>query len=239
MRKTPWSVLFVLSLLFLSGCASSQVEQEVIKIGVTLTLTDFGASWGENIQKGLELAVKEVNAERGINGRPLEIMYEDVGALDLKAAVSAAHKFTSVDNVDIILTQWAEDNEVVWPVATENNIVVINIASGARHIPLSSPYVFMIRQTDEAQASALVHYALSQGITNPVMLAEQTAYIESLSELTNELWNKNTGQDIKKISVTVKEKDYRSVLTKVKEGAHDAIFVYVSSSSFVKMNYDE
>ncbi len=227
-----WIVLVVLVVILIGIFSfTGDKEDEKIKIGVVGTLTGFGAQWGTNIQQGIDLAVEELNAEGGVDGKEIEVIYEDIGEVDLKLAVSAARKFTSVDKVDVIITQWAEDNEVVWPIAIENNIVVVNTASGSRDVPRSDPLVFMIRPTDEVVVGKIVDYVLSLGIKNPAMLVEQTPYFESSGSLTNELWEKRTGNRIDSFSVPVEERDYRGHILKVKNGGYDVVFIYVLEDS--------
>ncbi|MBS3099156.1 ABC transporter substrate-binding protein [Candidatus Pacearchaeota archaeon] len=241
-KKMFWAVILIaLVVIFVVFNYVRSEEEERIKIGVTATLTGFGAPWGEDIQKGIDLAVKEVNDEGGIYGKQLEIIYEDISELDLKMAVSAAQKFVSIDKVDLIFTQWAEDNAVVQPIAEENNILIMNIASGSRDVPRGSPYVFMIRPTDAEVTERLVDYIISLNVDNPVMIVEQTPYFESLGALTDEIWNQKTGQNIRKYSASPTERDYRTILTKVKQEGYDVVFVYVleDNAGLVLKNIEE
>ncbi len=73
-----------------------------IKIGALLSLTGGASAWGENAQKGIMLAVEEINKEGGINGREIEVVYEDT-ASDPKQSVSAyQHLMATEDPVALI-----------------------------------------------------------------------------------------------------------------------------------------
>ncbi|GAG25013.1 unnamed protein product, partial [marine sediment metagenome] len=52
-------------------------EEEVIKIGAMLVLSGEGAAWGQASQRGIELAVNEANENSSVNGRRIEMIYED------------------------------------------------------------------------------------------------------------------------------------------------------------------
>ena len=79
-----------------------------IKIGVVASMTGPGAFYGENIQKGVGLAVEEINASGGVLGRPIEVIYED-DETNPQKTVSAARKLLSIDGVIVLLgVQWVE-----------------------------------------------------------------------------------------------------------------------------------
>ena len=65
--------LFAASALFagvLAGCAeSSGSSGDEIKIGLNLELSGANASYGTGIKQGVELAVDEINAAGGVDGK--------------------------------------------------------------------------------------------------------------------------------------------------------------------------
>lgn len=50
---------------------------EPIKIGVSAAITGAAPLDGERTMQGIEMAVEEINAAGGVNGRPLEMIVED------------------------------------------------------------------------------------------------------------------------------------------------------------------
>jgi branched-chain amino acid transport system substrate-binding protein len=67
-------------------------------IGIITPLTGEVAIDGELTKKGIDLAVEEINASGGVNGRPIEVRIED-GACDPAATASAATKLLTADKV--------------------------------------------------------------------------------------------------------------------------------------------
>lgn len=63
-------------------------SKEPIKIGAALMLTGPAALLGELQKNAINLAVEKINADGGINGRPIEVITEDA-VYDPKQAVSA------------------------------------------------------------------------------------------------------------------------------------------------------
>ncbi|GKT37072.1 Leu/Ile/Val-binding protein like protein, partial [Aduncisulcus paluster] len=76
------------------GC--NQSKDDVIKIGAILPLTGDAAAWGIPPKNAALLAVEQINADGGINGKKLELIVED-GGCDPKMGVSAINKLLSVD----------------------------------------------------------------------------------------------------------------------------------------------
>jgi len=92
-KELLWGLL---ALAIIAGVASVVLvrqQPEPIKIGVILPLTGPFPEGAQKTYNGIELAVEEVNAQGGINGRPLEIVLED-GAFDTDSEVQA---FTSIE----------------------------------------------------------------------------------------------------------------------------------------------
>jgi branched-chain amino acid transport system substrate-binding protein len=55
----------------------AEKKQGVIEIGAILPLSGDVAVYGKNTQKGIDLAVEEINKAGGINGNKIQIIYED------------------------------------------------------------------------------------------------------------------------------------------------------------------
>lgn len=74
-KATLLTALLVLGALVLSSCAKQ--ENSPVNVGVLLPLTGAKAKFGEMEKNSFELALAEINAAGGVNGRMLEFIYED------------------------------------------------------------------------------------------------------------------------------------------------------------------
>ena len=96
MRKI---LVFALALTLVT--AGLAFGAEPIKIGAVLRLS-IGAEHGTPSKRGVELAVDQVNKAGGINGRQVEVIFED--EKDSPAAsVNAVQKLINVDKVVAII----------------------------------------------------------------------------------------------------------------------------------------
>lgn len=91
--------IVILSLMFFTvGC----VKKEEIKIGAILPLTGSAAPYGINAQRGIQLALEEVNNKGGINEKKVEVLFED-SKTDPKEAVAALQKIGQVNKIRFVI----------------------------------------------------------------------------------------------------------------------------------------
>ena len=55
----------------------SAAPKAAIKLGALLPLTGPSGATGQDMKDGYELAVEQINAAGGINGAPVQVIYED------------------------------------------------------------------------------------------------------------------------------------------------------------------
>ena len=75
---------------------------EPVKLGFIGPLTGEAANYGIGAVAAVELAVQEINDAGGINGRPLEIVFEDTVCDGAKASI-AVNKLINIDKVPVIV----------------------------------------------------------------------------------------------------------------------------------------
>ena len=75
---------------------------DAFRIGVMESLTGPGETYGTTANNAKQMAVDEINAAGGINGRMLELVVED-SKCSAQDAITAYNKLTNVDGIKIIL----------------------------------------------------------------------------------------------------------------------------------------
>ena len=84
------------------GRAGTAAE-EPLRVGSILSVTGPAAFLGEDMKAGLQLAVDEINAAGGINGRQIAWTFYDAESQTQKA-ITATRRLISQDNVELILS---------------------------------------------------------------------------------------------------------------------------------------
>lgn len=73
-----------------------------IVIGIIADLTGPFTTYGTSLSRSAELAIDEVNAAGGIDGRPVQVIVEDIQT-DVTATVDKARKLVEADDVDVVM----------------------------------------------------------------------------------------------------------------------------------------
>lgn len=81
---------------------TSAYAEDPIKIGGIYILSGSAATYGEFAQKGIDLAVSEINESGGILGRDIEMIYEDSQG-KASVAIQAARKLVYSEGADALV----------------------------------------------------------------------------------------------------------------------------------------
>lgn len=113
-----------------------------IRIGAVLALTGDVAGYGIPQRRALELARDTINAEGGVLGRPIEIIFEDSRG-DRIAALNATQKLINRDRVlAIIGPTLSAEMFAAGPAANQRRVAIMGVSNTAEGIRDLGPYVF-------------------------------------------------------------------------------------------------
>lgn len=111
---------------FLTTCLALLVFSMPVKAAEPIRIGDLssyaaGAAWAKTIKDGLSLALEEINADGGINGRPIELISRDDGGGPAEALRAADEMFlrddiqflvgTNFANIELALSDYAKRNK--------------------------------------------------------------------------------------------------------------------------------
>jgi len=97
------TVLLVVAMLILGACAGSAPQDSAsLLFGVGAPLTGEDAQYGYWLQRGIELAAREINNSGGVNGREIKFEYGDDRCNAVDAAFVAQRFASNPDIVAII-----------------------------------------------------------------------------------------------------------------------------------------
>ena len=125
------SNLFFYSIFFLSILLhlGAQAQTAPIKFGGIVFITGKFSSYGIDIEKGMRLAVKQINDGGGLMGSKLELDLQD-NASDSSQAVSLLRRFSGMsDVVGIVGPVGTPDFLAVLPLTAQLNTPVISLGS--------------------------------------------------------------------------------------------------------------
>lgn len=108
-------------LIFSFGCSNNNADKN-IKIGMPAPLSGPAASTGSDMEKGLTLALEEINNNGGINGHMLELVKGDVEGQEPSKVTTVVRKLISQDKVDFMVTGFANPSLVEMDLMQQNKV---------------------------------------------------------------------------------------------------------------------
>ena len=135
--KARFTILALGLSLAASGAALAQsqgVSKDTITLGSIQDLSGPLAGFGKQLRMGMQLRVDEVNEQGGVNGRKLNLKFEDSG-YDPKRAVLAAQKLVNQDKIFAMLGHiGTAQNVATFPVLFDKNVISFFPVTAAREM---------------------------------------------------------------------------------------------------------
>ena len=226
MRKTLFmGGLFILALLVVYGCVPQQPGTKVIKIGAMAPLTGDAAPYGLGIQKGIDLAVQEVNQRGELPGQ-IKVVYED-SMCDPAESATSIQKLINVDGVQAIVGEVCSSATLAAaPIAEANKVVLISSASTNPDISDSGDYIFRTVPSDALQGAFGAELVSDLGYSKLAILHTNEDYGIGFKDVLEENFD---GEIVAIESVERDATDAKTQLTKIKAKDPDAIYVITNA----------
>jgi branched-chain amino acid transport system substrate-binding protein len=225
MKPMKTAMTFIASVAMLCGVARAQ---EVVKIGVAGPLTGSAAQSGKDDERGVRLAIDELNAKGfAIAGKPVKfelISMDDQG--DPKVGVNVAQKLVD-DGVSAVIGHY--NSGVSIPAARIYNDAKVVMMTGASSNPdlthLGYPYVFRLATNDNVMGGRMAVYAKKVlGATRAAVIDDRTAYGTGVADVFIKTAQKEGLQIVAREYSTDKATDFKAILTQIKSRNPQVVF---------------
>lgn len=157
---TRWILAPILAAMALAGGNAVAQGKPDIKLGMVAGLSGPGASYGASMQQGLEMAIKEINAAGGIDGRKITLDTAD-DASDPAQSVIAMQRLVN-DKVDLVIGGWGSSQVLAnMAVAERAGMPYIVVgASNPRITTSKNKWTFRTLTNDNGHSDRLAAVAL-------------------------------------------------------------------------------
>jgi len=206
--------------------ASGKATSKPIVLAVAAPFTGDSSEFGVQIKMAIELAVEELNAQNGINGRPVQLIMED-DAGNPAEAQNVATKIASNPDVLAVIGHFNSSCSLAAKNAySEAKMVMFSPASTNVNVTKNSDYVFRNIFTDEFQGQSLARYAGTVLNAKKVaILFDNDDYGRGLKESFSRK-AQTLGMSIVSETAYAKDtNDFRSQLTTIKSYNPDIILI--------------
>jgi branched-chain amino acid transport system substrate-binding protein len=220
------------SSILLFGCppkesAGGGADSGEIVIGHLASMTGGQATFGQQTDQGIRLALDEINAAGGVKGRKIRVITEDTQSKQEEAA-TAVSKLISRDNVTAILGEIASSNSLAaGPIAQQNKIPMVSPGSTNPAVTEKGDYIFRICFIDPYQGEALAKYvANDMKLTRAAILRDvKSDYSMGLADFFKNTFTQLGGSIVADSSYAGGDSDFKSQLTTIKGSNPQLIFV--------------
>jgi len=200
-----------------------------IKVGANITLTGPIAYWGQQVKKGLDLAVSEANRNKPV--RPIELVYQDNQG-EAKNAIGIFQRFTSVDNVSAVISIFTPVSKPLRSIAAQSKVPLLATVVSSVGFGLENEWSFRDFPSQTQQATAIAEYAYNQyALKKAATLVVNDDYGRDGEEVFTQTFTKLGGTVVAKDTVDQKATDIRSQLQKLLSAKPDVIFMVVRDST--------
>jgi ABC-type branched-subunit amino acid transport system substrate-binding protein len=222
MRATTLASVTVSGALVLSGIAlapASQAASSDIIIGVEAPLTGSQANNGQDMLRGVKLAVAQANAKGGVLGRKVRIVELDDQANPDNAAAMVT-KAQAAGVVAVVGPYNSSVGIVNLPLYIKAGIVPVHMTSTNDTDGMGVTVQPKNNQISPIEAS----YAKSIGAKSVAMLVDPSTYTQGMADrLATAL--KAGGATVTSIPVTEGKNDYSAEVAQALQGVPDLVYV--------------
>ena len=197
-----------------------------ITIATVGPITGQYAAFGEQMKKGIEMAVADINAAGGIKGEKLVLEVGD-DACDPKQAVAVANQLAS-KGVKFVAGHFCSSSSIpASKVYEEEGILQITPAStNPKFTDEGGWNVARVCGRDDAQGIVAGNFLAKHYKDKKIaIIDDKTAYGKGLADETRKALNAAGVKETLNEAYTAGEKDYTALVSKLKDAGIDAVYV--------------
>jgi len=233
-KKLKYLAFVVLLLtIVISGCTTLKKE-ETIKIGAVLPLTGEGTpDQGQASQKAIMLALDEINAQGGINGKNIEAIFED-SQCQAQNGVTAITKLINVNKVNFIIGDICDSvTGAIMPIAEENEVVLITPGSTSPVISDVGDYIFRFWFSENDLGGIVAETAYNMDKNRMAILYINNAWGAAQKDGVKKRFEELGGEIVSEQVVDPNSVDYRTELLKAEKNEPDAYYIGLHPNGLV------
>lgn len=202
-----------------------QQGSEGIRIAVAGPMTGQYAAFGEQMKRGAQMAVDDINARGGINGKKLLLEVAD-DACDPKQAVSIANQMASRGVIFVAGHYCSSTSIPASDVYQQEGMVEISPAStNPTFTDRGLSNIFRLCGRDDQQGPAAAEFIAKRFADKRIAIVhDNQAYSKGLADATKTKLNALGIKEVLYDTITPGERDYSALVTKLKAAQIDILY---------------
>jgi branched-chain amino acid transport system substrate-binding protein len=219
---------FTKSLLAASALVAltAGAAQADIVIATAGPITGQYAIFGDQMKRGAEMAIKDLNAAGGVLGEQLVLEVGD-DACDPKQAVAVANQMVNAGVIFVAGHFCSGSSIPASAVYNEEGILQISPASTNPQLTEQGlNNVFRVCGRDDQQGTFAANYVVDKNVGSKIaVLHDKTPYGKGLADEFKKQLNARGVQETMYEAITAGDRDFTALITKMKEAGVDLIYL--------------
>lgn len=229
LRTIETTVAALATCLMVAGAVQPvRAADAPITFGAILPLTGPGAVIGTEQMKGIQFALKQENAKGGVDGHPINVVFEDDQAKP-DQAVLEFNKLADLQQLPMIYTAYSGPSLAMAPLATRKHVLMLNAGAQSDKLATASPYLFNTLPTTADEVGVMVKYLRAHGKSTATVLYENDAAgIGGRDDFVRE-FKASGGKVLEQEPTQFGQTDYRAGLLKLAAAKPQVLFVVTTA----------
>jgi branched-chain amino acid transport system substrate-binding protein len=190
-RSTLAAISIVAGTLFLGAFGISCGGSQKVLIGAVLPLTGDNAVYGEEIQRGIQIALEQLKRDRGFTQLTVEVVDS---ASDDDTARRQVEALYSKGARAVIGGVTASEAMAMAQVAEANSRVLLSPSASTPEIQQASRYFYRIWPSFVREGTVMGQYAADKLCKTAVVLVAETPYTQDVERVFEEAFREKGGE---------------------------------------------
>lgn len=226
MRLFRLSPALLVLALALAGTTTSPAQAQTIKIGLINSYSGFLAQAGDQMQKGIDLYIKEHEKELP-PGVKVELIRRDDGAVP-DTGKRVAQELITREGVQLLLgIVGSPIATAVAPLTAQAKVPLVITNAGGVSIPRLSPYVVRVAFTQWQQAYPLGEWAAKQGWKTAYTAVSDFIPGHDAEGAFTKGWTDAGLQMVGAVRFPTSNPDFTPIVQRIKDTRPDVTFIWV------------
>lgn len=216
-----------------SGTSGDAAAGETTKIGLVTAVTGSNSLVGEEATEAANLAVSEINAAGGVNGKMLELVITDE-VDNLEMSVLATQELLADEEISAVIgSMYSAYCIAAMPTVAEVGVPYLSMGGSVGVSEEGNPYTWQVRPLDSALGVILADFAVNTlGCSKPaIMHSTQSTFASEADHLIAAF--ENNGVEISDTNIFAfpeDESNYSPYISQIMDGDYDCVIALANQA---------
>jgi branched-chain amino acid transport system substrate-binding protein len=225
-RRFGVAALAAVTLVLLSAGAGSSAPGGVVWLAEISPLTGPLSFVGVDNRQGVDVAVNEINAAGGINGRRVRVQVFDDGSSPSQAVSHMNRIADDKKYLGVVGSGFSSSGLAVAPIIEREKLPYISMASSVAQVMPAKPYYYMTTATSRLFAYSMAFQLRKLGIRRIALIADNGGFGREGVRNVDELSRRFGFQIVERIIFPLTSTTFQAELTRVKNSNAQALWLW-------------